>query len=162
MPKSQSSCAWIPRLLYNEECVLFQDQVQQGTTMPIECTSQTDPGRNAVFADGVFSVEKATISVPALYTTYWVFVAVKVYALRLLNQGLNLSRLISSALQMFQNRTWMPALPRTKRLRNHHQLSDMLFSRSWAVVDTEIPGANYCGGLLINGAWAGAASCGES
>ena len=57
MPKSQSSCAWIPRLLYNEECVLFQDQVQQGTTMPIECTSQTDPGRNAVFADGVFSRE---------------------------------------------------------------------------------------------------------
>ena len=41
----------------NEECVLFQDQVQQGTTMPIECTSQTDPGRNAVFADGVFSRE---------------------------------------------------------------------------------------------------------
>ena len=37
--------------------MLFQDQVQQGTTMPIECTSQTDPGRNVVFADGVFSRE---------------------------------------------------------------------------------------------------------
>ena len=25
--------------------------------MPIECTSQTDPGRNAVFADGIFNRE---------------------------------------------------------------------------------------------------------
>ena len=159
MPKSQSSCAWIPRLLYNEECVLFQDQVQQGQTMPIECTSQTAPGRNAVFADGIFNRESIRQR-SCLYTTYWVFVAVKVYALRLLNQGLNLSRLISLALQ--NQTTWMPAVSRTRRLRNHHQLSDMLFSRSWAVVDTAIPGANYSGGLLINGAWAGAASCGES
>ena len=36
-----------------------------------------------------------------------------------------------------------------------------LFSRSWAVVDTGIPGTNCCGGLLVNGACVGAASCGE-
>ena len=50
------------------------------------------------------------------------------------------------------------ALEPSPALRNNPNT----FRRSWAVIDTGIPGANCCGGPLANGAWAGAASCGES
>ena len=142
--------------------MLFLDQVQQGTTMPIECTSQTDPGRNAVFADGVFSRESNHQRSCLIYDLLGVccgksvcFAAVEP---RLESVQIDFVGAAEPDNMDACGVKDKKASEPSPAFRNNPNT----FRRSWAVIDTGIPGANCCGGPLANGAWAGAASCGES
>ena len=144
--------------------MLFQDQVQQGTTMPIECTSQTDPGRNAVFADGVFSRESNHQRSCLIYDLLGVccgksvcFAAAEPRLESVQIDFVGAANVPESNMDACIAKDEKASEP-SPAARNN---PNMLFSRSRAVVDTGKPGASYCGGLLVNGAWAGAASCGE-
>ena len=122
--------------------------------MPIECTSQTDPGRNAVFADGVFSRESNHQRSCLIYDLLGVCCG-KSVCFAAVEPRLESVQIDFVGAAEPDN---MDACGVKEAFRNNPNT----FRRSWAVIDTGIPGANCCGGPLANGAWAGAASCGKS